>query len=488
MSTQNEKWANLTSHDALQAQCHPAEERLDAAQMGADLPRSPEEIECLVQELHRQTSELASQNEELRRVHADLQVAEERLLLAQEGAEAGVWEWKPQTNAIHFSRPLERLYRMEAGRAQEYADWRQLVHPDDFARIETERDGAIAKRRPFQMEYRIILGSGEIRWISARGRAHYDEAGAAVRVIGMNQDITERKLAEEALRDERANMLALIENTDDSIWSVDADYCLIMGNSTFRQSARKVLGHEYVVGEFLLSSAVPDVVSNEWRSYYDRALRGEQFHMETQQWITDSSRWMEYRFNPIRTGTGDIAGVTVSGRDITERKRVEGQIRDQLAELTHYYDNAPIGLSVLDADLRFVRVNRLLADMHGVPPADLVGKTLDELAPGLAEQARKITADILRTGKAVTAVELTGETAADPGVTHSWLESWYPIHGEDDEIIGYNIIVEDVTERKQAETALRSSEARFRSQFQSTPIPTFVWRVADTSNDAFYLQ
>jgi PAS domain-containing protein len=64
-------------------------------------------------------------------------------------------------------------------------------------------------------------------------------------------------------------------------------------------------------------------------------------------WSTDST--------PFATAQGEITGVTIFGRDITARKQAEALIKDQLSEITFYYDNAPIGLAVLDADLRFVR-------------------------------------------------------------------------------------------------------------------------------------
>jgi PAS domain S-box-containing protein len=251
---------------------------------------------------------------------------------------------------------------------------------------------------------------------------------------------------------------------------VDTNYRLLTGNSTFRHNIDEALGRSIMLGESVVSPNGSQSINDEWRSYYDRALLGEQFQIETRRRFGDTSRWMEYRFNPIRAGDGDITGVTVYGRDVTLRRQGEEQIKNQLAEITHYYDNAPIGLVVLDTALRFVRVNKRLADINGIPAADHIGKTVGEILPGLAEQARQIADEILRTGKAVTAVELTGETPADPGVTHYWLEGWYPLHHFNGEISGFNIIVEDITERRHAETALRQALQKLDAHMENSPV------------------
>jgi len=74
--------------------------------------------------------------------------------------------------------------------------------------MESQRDAAIRNRKPFDLEFRIVRPSGEIRWLSARGRGYYDENGHVVRVVGNNIDITERVQAKEALR-EREQRLKL---------------------------------------------------------------------------------------------------------------------------------------------------------------------------------------------------------------------------------------------------------------------------------------
>lgn len=150
--------------------------------------------------------------------------------------------------------------------------------------------------------------------------------------------------------------------------------------------------------------------------------------------------------------SGEIAVVY---DDITERKQAEDTIKRQLAEITSYYENIPIGLAVLDCDLHFLKINDMLAKINGLSAKEHLNKTVKEIVPDLELQALKISAEILRTGEPVKDIELSGETLAEPGVKHVWLEGWYPLKDDSDKITGFSIIVQDITERKQAEEELR---------------------------------
>jgi hypothetical protein len=148
---------------------------------------------------------------EHKKMEEALRESEERLQLAQSNAGVGVWDWIVRTGEVYFSSELELLYGVTPGTVKTYRDWQQLIHPDDIARVEVERDEAIARGQPFEDEFRILHGSGEIRWIAAKGKALYDEAGEVVRVTGINMDITERKNMEAKIRDYSSHLERLVE-------------------------------------------------------------------------------------------------------------------------------------------------------------------------------------------------------------------------------------------------------------------------------------
>ena len=125
-----------------------------------------------------------------------LRGSEERLSLAQTLGNVGVWDWNTVTNELIFTPELEQLYGLNPGTIKTYGDWRQLTHPDDIEKIEVEREQNIANHEPFDLEFRIFHKSGELRWLSAKGGAIYNDEGDVLRVLGVNTDITERKISE----------------------------------------------------------------------------------------------------------------------------------------------------------------------------------------------------------------------------------------------------------------------------------------------------
>jgi len=293
-------------------------------------------------------------------------------------------------------------------------------------------------------------------------------------------DIQPLREAEAALRAQQADMLAMLENTDGIIWSIDRDYRLTASNSAFRRNVTASLGRALELGEsvFQLSDGETNA---EWRSLYDRALAGERVAIDVQERLAERrGTWMEYRFSPVYDADGRIVGATVLGRDITARMMAAQQIEAQLAEISHYYDTAPVGLAVLDTDLRYVRVNRLLAAMNGAPVEEHIGKTVDDVVPLVAGQLRQMAARTLATGEAFTGIEVAGGTPADPGVPHTWKMNWYPIKQSDGTIIGFNAMVEDISERKQAQARLERSEQNMAHAQRIGHLGSWDW---DVPND-----
>ena len=128
--------------------------------------------------------------------------------------------------------------------------------------------------------------------------------------------------------------------------------------------------------------------------------------------------------------------------------------RARLAEIEAYYDTAPVGLCVLDNELRYVRINERLAEINGIPVSEHLGRTIREVLPELADQAEPWLRDVLETGEALRDVEITVETHGEEPGERTRVENWYPMRNEAGEVCGINIVVEDLTDRKRVEEEL----------------------------------
>lgn len=141
---------------------------------------------------------------ERRRAVERLRLSEERLAMAQEAGGVGIFDWDPQTGEVFWSRQLEMIYGLEPGGfGGRYENWAKQVHPEDLPRLERLFQ-SLLRAEPVEeagWEYRIFRADGELRWVSARGRAVFGSSGSPTRIIGINIDVTPRKLAEQALQE-----------------------------------------------------------------------------------------------------------------------------------------------------------------------------------------------------------------------------------------------------------------------------------------------
>ena len=150
----------------------------------------------------------------------------------------------------------------------------------------------------------------------------------------------------------------------------------------------------------------------------------------------------------------------VAAMDITERKLAEEVLtRRQLIEIESVYATAPVGLAVLDTELRFLRINQRLAEMNGYPAAAHLGRTVREIVPQVADDVEPLLRGIITSGEPLLNLEITGETAAQPGIQRSWRENFYPLKSPDGQIIGINVVTEDITERKRVEQEIQTLNA-----------------------------
>lgn len=140
------------------------------------------------------------------------------------------------------------------------------------------------------------------------------------------------------------------------------------------------------------------------------------------------------------------------------------QTQRDLGEMELAYANAPLGLAMLDRNLHYIRINKLLAQLNGVSAEQHIGKSIRDVVPDVAAQAEEPFLQVLRTGKPRLGILFEGSTSAQPGARRFWRENIYPIFDDDGQVIGINVAVEDVTEEKRLNDALKASESRERQR------------------------
>ncbi|MDP3334404.1 MAG: PAS domain S-box protein [Methylococcaceae bacterium] len=137
----------------------------------------------------------------LKQVEQSLREGEERLRLAQSSAHVGIWDWDLSSGAVTWTAELEEIYGYPKGSFPgTYSAFSDRVYPNDLAEVERLRDEAVNAHQAFDFDFRVQLPSGITRWVSCKGGAIYNDTGKAIRVFGVNIDITKAKVAEQLLR------------------------------------------------------------------------------------------------------------------------------------------------------------------------------------------------------------------------------------------------------------------------------------------------
>ena len=160
----------------------------------------------------------------LERIHLqeDLSTVQERDKLVTNTANDGLWDYDVRDNSMYFSPRWRTMLGYTDGEA--VPEWRLLVHPDDMARVQTQlREHLEGRSELFESVHRMQHANGEWRWIQSRVKARFDENDRLKRLVGVETDITERKLYEEALFREKESAQITLQSIGDGVVTTDAD-------------------------------------------------------------------------------------------------------------------------------------------------------------------------------------------------------------------------------------------------------------------------
>jgi PAS domain S-box-containing protein len=291
------------------------------------------------------------------RMRADeaLRQNEERLRLATHTGKVGLWDWDIRANRVSWTDSLYPLHGLKKGEFNPTVEgFSALVHPDDRERVGAALDRTLRDNAPYELELRILRPDGQVAWLYTNGLV-VREGDTPVRLLGTTFDITERKRAEEALKEsearERAHaaeLQAIMEAVPAPIWIArDPDCRVIIGNSISYEILRMKQASNVSLSAEESERPVHYEVLNDGRLLapedmpVQRAARGESVRdIEMGLRFSDgSSRILLGNATPLCDAKGNLTGAVSAFVDITERKLAEAQRDLLLAELSHRVKN-----------------------------------------------------------------------------------------------------------------------------------------------------
>lgn len=293
-------------------------------------------IRALLLEQQLQTAELTARErmlEEEIEARRQSDARGQRLAFALDGANDGLWDWNVRTGEVYFSpRWMEMLkYRPEQVMGG-YDFWAQCLHPEDVAAVFATLDGHLrGESDAFVQEFRLRGGDGAWLWVLARGKAvERDAQGNALRVVGTQTDVTLRRTAELALRDEKERAQITLASISDAVVTTDADGRIDFMNAVAGRltgwSQRLAAGEPFatvcVLSEEDSTDHEPDLVQRCLRRRQPVGLPAPlMLHGHGGQ-----TCMVEVSVAPIRGTDGDLLGTVAILHDVSETHAMARQI------------------------------------------------------------------------------------------------------------------------------------------------------------------
>ncbi len=290
-----------------------------------------------------------------------------------------------------------------------------------------------------------------------------DEEGRVTGLGAIATDVTELKRAERELA-ERDRLLRLVyDNVPMLLAYVDRDLRFRVVNREaeqwYQRPLANIVGHklEEVVGAEAWTQIKPDA---------ERALRGERVQLDGPRDYAGGTRWVTGSIVPDVEESGEVQGYCLMAVDITQRKLAEDAVRANESLLRLIYDNVPVMLAYVDRDLRYRTANAQCATWFGKPIEKIIGQRVADVVGSDAWAEIKPEIDRAFTGETVMVDGLRPYAGGPRWVSGSVV----PNFDENGMVQGYCVMLADITERKQAEEKLKTSEQLLRLVYNHVPV------------------
>ena len=380
----------------------------------------------------------------------------ERVLLATQAGQIGVWEWNVQTGDLMWDDRMYALYGVEPGEATTVERFASRVHPDDREAEQACARAALHDGAPYDMEFRVVRPTGEVLSIRALATVVRASDGSPLRLVGTNWDVTAVRKLERSLRASEQRARNVIANAHQAIVTADEAGRITGWNRhaelTFGWSAEEAVGKDLAM---LLPGGQAGLT----------AFLGGDLGDDIDQRIETAARRKDGAEMPIELAVSavrDASGweMTALMHDISERK-------EQLELFENAFEHATIGKCLVGLEGQFLKVNPALCRMVGYSTEELLALDFQTIThPDDLDADLGLVADLfngkistyqmdkryIRKGGAIIWIQLSVSRVDNPDGSPRYFLSQ----------------IEDLTARRHAEAALKDSEERYRLMAENT--------------------
>jgi len=402
---------------------------------------------------------------ENKKAERTLRESERNFREAQRVAHVGSWDLNVATGDLSWSDETYRIYGFKPQEfVPSYEKFASILYPEDSERVQQNVDAALSGAVDYDIDFRIVRPNGEIGWLHCEGEVTRNEQGEPVRFFGTQADITERKHAEEALRESEEKYRNLVERANDGICIIEEGVVTYVNSRLAEMWGGTV---EEICGTPFTSYLHPDELPKV-SERYRRRMAGEDV---VGIYETIVRRRDDTLIN-VELNAGIIAfegkpADLVIVRDITERKKADETLRESERRYRTLTKNLSVGIyrNTPGPEGEFIEANPAIVKMFGYKSrTEFLKKSVSDLYK-YPEERERINRKMLKKG--FIRNELL-ELKKKDGTSFWCSATAVVVRDEEGNIQYYDGIIEDVTDRRKVEAELKESEERFRMMFDSS--------------------
>jgi len=412
---------------------------------------------------------------ERKRAEAALKDSEQRLNLALDAAQIGMWDLDLVTDTAVRSLRHDQIF----GYSSSVPTWGAAIFmnhvvPEDRETAKRAFEAAFASGN-FNMECRILWADESIHWISAKGRAYRDRTGKPVRMMGTVVDITEPRGAEEALQRSAREFRELAESMPQIVWITRADGWNTYFNQQWVDYTGLTLEESY--GEGWITPFHPDDRQRAWDAWQRATRYRDTYSLECRLRRADGVyRWWLIRGVPLLGANGEIAKWFGTCTDIEQIKAAEQRLKESEAKFSGIISASADAIISVDAAQRITMFNHGAEQIFGYSQAEAVGTPIERLIPERFRSAHRQDIETFASGDSI-ARRMGERLTTIAGLRRNGEE--FPAEAAISKLqVGektlLTVALRDVTERKRTEEALKAANASLDAIVENVPLMLFI--------------